>query len=98
MQARILSREEAREILTRKVAAKPPDFSTYPWDAIVEDARWKLRWIDCAPDGARHQAAPMQDKQGVPCGDCWDENVGPGQALREARIRRGLNPFSGSAD
>jgi hypothetical protein len=70
-------------------------FTTIDPRVIIKDAEWRLRWIDCAPDGANHQCAPMQDKRGVPCGTTWNENVGPGLALREARAARGLNPLSG---
>ena len=92
-----------REFLARKQAeahlpaALRQNFSTMPSEWIIEDAEWRLRWIDCAPDGANHQCAPLQDKQGVPMGTARNENVGPGLALREARAARGLNPFSGIA-
>jgi hypothetical protein len=105
MQAPIFkTREEARAILTTKIenqrraAADPRSFATTPPAYLIRDAEWRLRWIDCAPEGANHQCAPLQDKNGVPCGGNYDENVGPGQALREARVRHGRNPFSGQAE
>lgn len=94
-------RESARAKLVakieteRRLMADPRGFSTTPPQHIIDHAEWCLRWIDCAPDGANHTIAPMQDKRGVPMGTAWDENVGPCHALRDARIARGLNPFSG---
>src|SRR5262245_6168042 len=88
-------RESARLILHAKVTAPPPLFSTIDPAIITADAEWRLRWIDCAPEGARHGVAPMQDKQGVPCGTCFSENMGPTRDLRDARIRHGLHPISG---
>lgn len=70
-------------------------FITHDPGELVSDAEWRLRWIDCAPEGANFLLAPLQDKRGVPCGDAYREDVGPGIALREARSRRGLCPFSG---
>jgi hypothetical protein len=70
-------------------------FTTIDPNYLIADAEWRLRWIDCAPEGANHIVAPMQDKNGVPMGGVYDENVGPCQALRDARSARGLNPFSG---
>lgn len=96
----ITDRETARDQLTRKIEsqrrllADPYGFSTYDPNWIIEDAEWRLRWIDCAPDGANHIMAPLQDKRGVPMGDAWQEDVGPNQALRAARVKRGLNPFA----
>lgn len=92
------TREEAREVLTRKIEsarralADPHSFSTYPPEALIDDAEWRLRWIDCAPEGANHQCAPMQDKTGTPMGGAWGEDVGDGKALRGARVARGLPP------
>lgn len=94
-------RESARAQLQVKIAhqrkslADPQPFSTIDPNYLIADAEWRLRWIDCAPEGANHLIAPMQDKSGVPMGCNWNENVGPCAALREARIARGLNPFSG---
>lgn len=94
-------REEARAYLLKKVAdakramADPRHFSTYPVSEILRDAEWRLRWIDCAPEGARFGLAPLQDKNGIPCGGTWNENVGPNQAMREARLAHGRNPFGG---
>ncbi len=103
-------REEAREMLLSKVerytrvAALIADpsiplhrkpFSTHDAGQIAADAEWRLRWIDCAPEGANFLLAPLQDKRGVPCGDAYREDVGPGEALRNARAARGLCPFSG---
>lgn len=95
------TRERARENLTKKVAgqrrilADPHAFSTVDPHYLIEDAEFRLRWIDCAPEGANHQVAPLQDKDGVPMGGNYNENVGPNEALRNARSKRGLNPFSG---
>jgi hypothetical protein len=71
-------------------------FSSVDPNYLIEDAEFRLRWIDCAPEGANHLIAPMQDKHGVPCGTAWREDVGPNRALRDARAQRGLNPFSGA--
>jgi hypothetical protein len=96
-------REAAREALTRKIAgerkllADPQGFSTIDPNWLIADAEWRLRWIDCAPDGANHIVAPLQDKAGVPMGTARNENVGPGRALREARAARGLHPIAGAA-
>lgn len=97
-----VDRETAREILFQKIAyerkrlADPRAFSTFNPNWVIEDAEWRLRWIDCAPDGARHGIAPLMDKRGIPCGGFNDENVGPCQALRDARLALGRNPFSGA--
>lgn len=93
-----LDREEARKLLTDKIVYEQKIldqklFSTYDPRWIIEDAKFRLRWIDCAPEGANHLCAPLQDKNGVPMGGNYNENVGPGQNLREARKARGLNPF-----
>lgn len=88
-------RETAREVLTRKVSARDPLFATIDPSYLRADAENRLRWIDCAPDGARHCVAPLQDKQGIPMGGTWSENVGPSKALREARLARGLHPLVG---
>lgn len=107
---RLTDRETAREKLVAKVEdqtrlrdqiADPTiplhrkPFTTIDPQYLIDDAEWRLRWIDCAPEGANHLLAPMQDKQGVPMGTAWNENVGPNEALRNARAARGLNPFSG---
>jgi hypothetical protein len=95
------TREQARELLTRKIErarrwlADPYGFATISPHYLIEDADWRLRWIDCAPEGANHCCAPLQDKRGVPMGGVYDENVGPCKALREARAARGLHPLSG---
>lgn len=70
-------------------------FTTIDPTYLIEDAEWRLRWIDCAPAGANHLLAPMQDKRGVPLGTHFNENVGPCQALRDAYAARGLCPFGG---
>lgn len=96
-------RETARAFLTatierqRRILADPRAFTNIDPNYLIEVAEFRLRWIDCAPEGANHLLAPMQDKRGVPMGGVHDENVGPGQALREARAKRGLNPFVGLA-
>jgi hypothetical protein len=96
-----LDRERARAILKGKIEAEkriladPYAFTTISPQYIIDDAEWRLRWIDCAPAGARYLLAPMQDKTGTPMGSVWDENLGPCLALREAYVARGRNPFSG---
>lgn len=98
---RSLSREQARTYLQDKIdrerrqLADPSGFSTIDPNWIIEDAEWRLRWLDCAPEGAWHVVAPLQDKAGVPMGLTRSENLGPNQALRDARIAHGRNPFSG---
>jgi hypothetical protein len=98
--ARFTDRETARELLTQKIArerrllADPRGFSTIDPHWIIEDAEWRLRWLDCAPDGANHICAPLQDKRGVPMGGVHNENVGPCQATRDARAARGLTPYA----
>lgn len=95
-------REEARTILTtkidsqRRLLADPLGFSTIDPNYLIEDAEFRLRWIDCAPEGANHCVAPGQDKDGVPMGSNRCENLGPCQALRDARIARGLHPIVGA--
>lgn len=96
------SREDAREKLIAKIKHQneilrdPHAFSTIDPHYLIDDALFRLRWIDCAPEGANHIVAPMQGKSGIPCDSYNDrEDVGPNQALREARIRHGRNPFSG---
>lgn len=92
---RFIPREEARRVLTAKVAMyrhfadDPKHFATMPDEFILADAEFRLRWIDCAPEGANHQTAPMMDKTGRPMGMAFDENIGPGRALREAHARKG---------
>lgn len=93
-----IDRETARETLTRKVNAPAPIFATIDPDYLREDAAFRLRWIDCAPEGAWHLPAPLMDKTGTPMGTAWSENVGPCQALRDARAARGLNPLSGARE
>lgn len=73
----------------------PRSFSTYSRTDLIAFYIDRLRWIECAPEGAWFIVAPMQDKHGVPCGTEFRENIGPGPALRKARIRRGLHPISG---
>jgi hypothetical protein len=94
-------RETARRKLREKIEsqqrllADPHGFSSIDPSYLIADAEWRLRWIDCAPDGANHHLAPMQDKRGIPMGGVHREDVGPCQALRDAREARGLNPFCG---
>lgn len=96
------TREEAREALTAKIEherrcmADPQLFATIDPSYLIQDAEWRLRWINCAPEGARHCVAPLQDKNGVPMGTAWSEDVGPCKALREARAARGLDPLTGA--
>lgn len=92
---RFTDREAARAILTARVAAPDPLFSTIDPSYLRDWAADRLRWIDCAPEGANHFVAPMQDKEGVPMGTTWSENVGVCAALRDARAARGLHPLSG---
>jgi hypothetical protein len=93
-------REACRAYLTdtaarmRANAEDPSHFATVDPRIIADHCERVLRTLDCAPDGARFQLAPMQDKAGVPCGTAWNENVGPGQALRAARAKRGLLPYA----
>lgn len=96
---RFTDRETARKTLTAKVVdytravSDPKHFSTTDPQFILDDAVWRLRWIDCAPNGANHLTAPLQDKTGTPTGSVFSENFGPCQNLRNARIKRGLHPF-----
>lgn len=89
-----ITRDDARERLVAKVenyrraVADPRHFATVDPQIILDDAEWRLRWLDCAPDGANHQLAPMQDKTGTPMGMAFGENVGPCRALRDAIERR----------
>ena len=91
---RFIDREAARETLAQKVERytraidDPQHFSTVDPRFIRDDAAFRLRWIDCAPEGANHQTAPMQDKTGTPMGGAFDESVGPCKNLREARDRK----------
>jgi hypothetical protein len=91
---RFIDRESARKTLEKKVAAytkaidDPNHFSTVDPRFILDDAVFRLRWIDCAPEGANHQTAPLADKTGTPMGGVFDENVGPGRAMREAWDRK----------
>lgn len=98
-------REAARELLTKKVASmqkhladlelyRPGDhrrpFMTMDPNWLLEDAEFRLRWIDCAPEGANHICAPLQGKSGIPMDTANDhELIGPGAALRRAYARRG---------
>lgn len=99
--ARFTDRETARGVLLgkidaeRRLLADPRAFCTIDPSYLIRDAEWRLRWIDCAPDGANHIVAPLQDKTGTPMGTARDENMGPCQALRDARTAVGRNPFSG---
>jgi len=96
-----MDRETARAALIAKIAGQkrilndPLGFATIDPNILIADAEFRLRFIDCAPDGARHCTAPLQDKNGTPMGGVFNENLGPNRALREARIARHLNPFSG---
>lgn len=98
------TREEARAILTTKIESerrlqieieRGTGFATTPPAYLIADAEWRLRWIDCAPEGANHQCAPLQDKRGVPMGGVYNENLGASQAVRDARVERGRDPISG---
>jgi hypothetical protein len=73
----------------------PRAFSTFSRTDLIAFYIERLRWIECAPEGAWFTVAPMQDKRGVPCGVAYLEDVGPGRALREARVRFGVHPLSG---
>jgi hypothetical protein len=94
------NREQAREYLTdtaarMRAAELRGDFCTFPRSSVYLHCEHVLRWIDCAPAGARFQLAPMQDKRGESMGMHFDENIGPNVHLRNARAKRGLCPFSG---
>jgi hypothetical protein len=99
------TREEARVLLTEKLERERDFlarlymgenlFSTFDPRWIIEDAEWRLRWIDCAPEGANHQCAPLQDKQGVPMGGVVHENLGAPKNIRELRLARGRHPLTG---
>lgn len=95
-----MTRDEARSALVSKIArehkhlADPRAFSTIDPNYLIRDAEFRLRWIDCAPEGARYCVAPLQDKNGVPMGGTWSENLGACKALREARTARGLHPLA----
>lgn len=101
---RTTDREQARATLLTKVescrvheadqllpAYARKHFCTYDPKAMREDAEFRLRWLDCAPEGARFVTAPLMDKQGTPLGMNNDENIGPGKAMREAYARRGFD-------
>lgn len=83
----------------RAEATLPPwarsTFTTISPEYLLGDARERLRWIDCAPEGANHLVAPLQDMNGTPMGTVRDANMGPCAALRDARAARGLHPISG---
>lgn len=91
------TRDEARSYLTLKIEhqrliqADARAFTTIDPQYLIDHAEWCLRWMDCAPEGARHFVAPLQDKDGRPCGANFSENVGPSKAMREAWIARGLD-------
>jgi hypothetical protein len=95
MNDRRMNREDARHYLTAKIdhQRRRVDFSNIDRDHLVEDATFRLRWLDCAPEGALFCVAPLQDKAGIPCGTAWSENVGPCKALREARTARGISGY-----
>lgn len=86
-------REAAREAYAQRIATAMPG-EPDPYD-LVPFAEWGLQWIDCAPEGANHLVAPLQDKRGIPMGGVYNENIGASRALREARAKRGLDPNSG---
>lgn len=86
---------EAMERERHLPAALRRTFTTIEPAYLINDAIWRLRWIDCAPEGANFLLAPMQDKRGVPMGTAHSELVGPCQAVREARAARGLHPVAG---
>lgn len=94
-------REQARNYLRAKIErqyrqlADPLGFSTIDPHWIIEDAEWRLRWLDCAPEGANFILAPLQDKHGVPMGGQDNENLGPSKNVREIRAARGRNPITG---
>jgi len=100
---RTTDREAARRYLVAKIAgqrriiADPRAFTSYDPAWIIADAEQRLRWLDCAPEGARFCLAPFQDKNGVPMGSAWRENLGPCKALREAYAARGFHPLGGAA-
>lgn len=91
------ARKHYAEGLAREYRAleDPRSFSTFSRTDLIAFYIENLRWIECAPEGAWFTVAPMQDKQGVPCGTAYDEAMGAGRGLRNARIRAGVNPISG---
>lgn len=89
------NREQARAYYLRRLSAPAPLFSNVDESHLRAFAAHCLRWIDCAPKGARFQLAPLRDKRGEPLGTCFREDVGPCKALRDAREARGLNPLTG---
>jgi hypothetical protein len=97
---RFSDREQARAYLIEKIEAErrlladPRGFSTFDPNWIIEDAEFRLRWLDCAPAGAKFCGAPLQDKHGVPCGGNSNENVGPNQTIRAWRANKGFTPYA----
>lgn len=94
-------RETARVKLAQKIESQRKAledkflFTTIDPNYLIADAEHRLRWIDCAPEGANHLMAPMQGKDGIPMSGNMNENVGACKALRDARSARGLDPNSG---
>jgi hypothetical protein len=62
----------ARERLYLEDREKPPYarslFTTTSPNFIIAHLEKVLRWMDCAPKGATFYLAPLQDKDGIPCG------------------------------
>lgn len=85
----------AQGLLTQYESLEDPlAFCTYSRTDLIAFYIDRLRWIECAPEGAWFQVAPMMDKRGVSCGTDYSEDVGPSQGLRAALARRGRNPFT----
>lgn len=95
------SKREVRDYYAKLILSQndclfdPHCFSTIDPNYLIRFAVENLRWIDCAPEGASFIVAPMMDKQGTPMGGKNNENLGPNQALRQARMNRNLHPISG---
>ena len=95
---RSMGLQEARKHYARGLLSQyesfedPHAFSTYSRTDLIRFFIDRLRWIECAPEGAWFTVAPMQDKRGVPCGLDYRENLGPSKALRAARVRHGRDP------
>lgn len=92
----------AREKLYIEDAKKPAYarrlFTTTNPNFIISHCEKVLRWLNCAPEGATFYLAPLQDKDGTPCG--MNTHVGiPSMMLnklvRELRVRGGRHPLTG---
>jgi len=77
---------------TLRGKADPHGFSTFDLEPYQ---RHVLRWAHCAPDGALLLPAPLSGWRGEPF--TTRQPLGPdgcpGRALRDARVKRGLDPI-----